>query len=95
MLQQSACYAGIRDLNKFHPVNMQFSTLGSIIFGANKIIFFVINFYVYKIIVLVLKYPFLITVTASVTASCALEVRGSRKIRGLFVILYFARHRSK
>jgi len=74
---------------------MQFSTLGFIIIGANKIIIFVMNFYVYKIMVLVLKYSFLITVTSSVIASCALEVRGSRKIKGLFVILYFARHRSK
>jgi hypothetical protein len=54
------------------------------------------NFYVYKIMMLVLKYSFfLITVTSSVTASCVLEVRGSRKIRGLFVILYFLRHRFK
>lgn len=95
MLQQSACHAGIRDLSKFHPVNMQFSTLDSIIIGANKIIVFVMNFYLHKIMVLVLKYSFLITVTSSVTVSCALEVRGSRKITGLFLILYFARYQSK
>lgn len=45
---------------------------------------------------LVWKYSFLlIIVTSSVAASCALEVCGSRKIRGLFVILHFSRHRFK
>lgn len=54
------------------------------------------NLYVYIVKVLVLEYSsFIFTVTSSVAASCALEVRGSRKIRGLFVILYFSRHRFK
>jgi len=75
---------------------MKFTTFGSIVFDVNKIIVFLMNFYVYIVTVLVLEYAsFLIIVTSSVTASCALEVRGSRKISGLFVILHFSHHRFK